>query len=253
VPPLAEIQRQLRRAIVGGDITTIVPILVGGKHPRERLAIHRRHYETSLVNAILGKFPATGWLAGTPLLREAAAAFVRQHPPTAPCIAEYGEDFPRFLSLFAGTESLLCLRWLSELEWHIGHASIAVDQPALTLQDLARHREQLADAVLTLQPGLRYLSNPWPVDELLTLYLRNAEPDAYSLSPAHVWLELCGSRGAFRYTRLEHAVFVFRWAVANGESIGAAAERALEADANFDIGGAFARFVTDGFVTACNP
>src|SRR4030095_8675978 len=64
VPPLAEAQLHLRRAVVAGDATDIAPHLVGGRDPQKRLAIHRRNYETSLVNALLGKFPATHWAAG---------------------------------------------------------------------------------------------------------------------------------------------------------------------------------------------
>ena len=66
------------------------PLLVGGLDPVKRLDIHRNHYETSLVSAMLGRFPATGWLVGPSSLHEAASAFVRRHPPTAPRVAAYG-------------------------------------------------------------------------------------------------------------------------------------------------------------------
>jgi len=61
---LAESQALVRAALVGDDVTEALSTLVGGRHPGRRLAIHQRHYETSLVTALLGKFQATAWLVG---------------------------------------------------------------------------------------------------------------------------------------------------------------------------------------------
>jgi hypothetical protein len=249
VPPLSEVQRLLREAIIEGESSAIVPLLVGGANPAGRLAIHRRHYEDSLVSAIVEKFPATTWLIGSPAIHEAASAFVRRHPPTAPCIAEYGEDFPRFLAEREELSGLAYLRWFAALEWLLVHAAIAIDRPPLSMQSLADHRDHLVDVQLVGQPGLRYLASPLPVDELMRLYLMDAAPQQYALSAADVWLEICGSRGAIRFNRLEHGEFLFRQAVATGNSLGSAAERALEADESFDIGAALQRFVMDGLMT----
>src|SRR5215472_9257519 len=104
MPALSELQSRFRDAVVYADAREIAPLLAGGPDPVRRLDIHQRNYQTSLVDALLVKFPATGWLVGTPLLTEAARRFVREHPPAAPCIAEYGADFPRFLWLCIGAE-----------------------------------------------------------------------------------------------------------------------------------------------------
>jgi hypothetical protein len=249
VPPLVEVQRRLRDAVVGPGSSAIIPLLVGGADPGERLAIHRRHYEGSLVRALLDKFPATTWLIGSPAMHDAARAFVGLHPPTAPCIAEYGENFPAFLAEREGSPSLAYLRWFAELEWRLVHAAIAVDRPALDLQRLADHGDSLSDVELVAQPGLRYLASPWPVDDLMKFYLTDAAPEQYQLSAADIWLEICGSRGAFRFDRLERGEFLFREALVNGNTLGAAAERALEADESFNVGGALRRFVMNGLAT----
>ncbi|MEZ5889842.1 MAG: DNA-binding domain-containing protein [Xanthobacteraceae bacterium] len=249
MPPLSELQRLLREAVVEGESSAVVPLLVGGTNPAGRLAIHRRHYEDSLVSAIGEKFPATTWLIGSTAMHAAASAFVRRHPPTAPCIAEYGENFPRFLAERDELSGLAYLRWFAELEWLLVHAAIAIDRPPLSMQSLADHRDHLVDVQLVGQPGLRYLASPLPVDDLMKLYLMDAAPEQYTLSAAEVWLEICGARGAIRFNRLERGEFLFRQAVASGTSLGSAAERALEADESFDIGAALQRFVMDGLVT----
>jgi hypothetical protein len=249
MPSLAETQLRLRRAVVGDDTAGIPPQLIGGRDPGRRLAIHQRHYRSSLVAAIGSKFPATAWLLGTPFLDEAARQFVRQHPPAAPCIAEYGEEFPHFLSTYLGGARVPYLCSFAQLEWHLGQVAIAVDQPAVALDAFSTFEiRTLMDTSLTLQSGLRYLHASWPVDDLMKLYLSDTAPAEYRLAPADVWLEVRGARGEFRIDRLDAANFVFRRAVLDGQSIGAAAQRALEANGGFDAGRAFTMLVRGGHV-----
>jgi Putative DNA-binding domain len=245
---------RLRRAVVGDDTAGVVPLLIGGHDPERRLAIHRRHYESSLVTATRTKFPATEWLVGSPLLDEAAKRFIRQHPPTAPCIAEYGKEFPRFLSSHLGAARVPYLHPFAELEWRLGQVAISVDQPAPELEDFSTiETDVLMDAGLSLQTGLRYLHASWPVDDLMRLYLSDGAPGEYRLAPADVWLEVRGARGEFQINRLDAAEFVFRKAILDGQSIGTAAEDALDAQAEFDVGRAFTLLVTGGYVVAMTP
>src|ERR1700730_18416729 len=103
MPCLADIQAEMRRALVSGETAGIAPLLA---RVSKRFEIHRRQYESSLVAALLGKFPAAIWLVGEPFVAAAAREYFRQFPPQAPCIAEYGENFPRFLVAGAGAEQV---------------------------------------------------------------------------------------------------------------------------------------------------
>jgi hypothetical protein len=248
---LAETQLRIRRAVVDGDAAGIPPQLIGGRDPRRRLAIHQRHYRSSLVAAIRTKFPATAWLLGMPFLDEAAGQFVRQHPPAAPCMAEYGEEFSRFLSTYLDAPRVPYLCSFAELEWHLGQVAMAVDQPALALDAFSTVEiNTLMDTSLMLQAGLRYLHASWPVDGLMKLYLTDTAPSEYPLAPADVWLEVRGARGEFQINRLNVAEFVFRKAVLDRQSIGSAAQRALDMNAEFDAGQAFTTLVNGGYVIA---
>jgi putative DNA-binding protein len=189
MPSLAEAQALVRAAVVDGGFDAVSPFLVGGFDPRKRLAIHRRHYEASLVTALLGKFPATAWLVGTPFVEQHARAYVHQHTPHAPCIAEYGADFPEFLSMHPGAERIPYLRAFGELEWAIGVVSIAIEYTAMTIDRLSVvDPAALPDIVLTLQPGLRFLRAEWPVDNLMKLYLTDTAPEQLVLEPSETWL-----------------------------------------------------------------
>lgn len=246
MPALVEMQQNIRDVVLGGSADPIVSLLVGGALPERRLAIHQRHYQASLVDALLGKFPACVWLLGSPLVAEAARAFVRCHPPGAPCIAEYGEAFPEFLSVHAEARSFPCVLSLARLEWDLGRVAIAVDSTPIGMDALAAlEASRLPDVVLKLQPGVHYLELDWPVDELVKLYLSDDAPDRFHLEPAAVALELKGARGTFQINRLDRAAFLFRCAIAGGISIGLAAERVLDVDPDFDVGGALAALMAD--------
>ena len=248
--PLADVQRRIRDAVVMDDAASAASLFVGGKNATQRLAIHLRHYRTSLVTALLGRFPATGWLVGTPLLEEAATHFVRDHPPSAPCIGEYGQRFPQFLATWPGAERVSYLRAFADLDWHLGRLAVTIDLPAVTRADVAAvAADDLADAVITIQPGTHYAHAESPIDELMTLYLSDAAPERLVLVDTEVWIEVRGARGSFRFSRLTATEFSFRVGIAEGQSLGEAAQRAWDLDPTFDPGLALAALVDGGLAT----
>lgn len=248
---LPELQKGIRDALVLGEISGLESVLVGGRDARKRLAIHQRHYRTSLITALLDRFPATGWLVGSEFVTDAAREFVRAYPPSRPCIAEYGDEFPTFLGSRTEAQAIPYLRQFSELEWHVGRLSIAVDLPARTIGDVARFDAMaLGDAGLVLQPGVHYFHGDWAVDELISLYLSDSAPDRFALTPGDVWLEVRGARGELRMTRLSQTVFAFRRALASGVSLADAAISAFDIDSAFDAGQALIGLVDDGLVAA---
>jgi hypothetical protein len=251
VSPLAEVQRRIRDAIVMGDTQSAASLLVGGQGAAQRLAIHLRHYRSSLTAAVMGRFPATGWLVGTPLLEEAATQFVREHPPSAPCIAEYAQRFPQFLATWPDAERVKYVRAFADLDWHLGRLALSTDLPVVTRDDIAAVRAgDLADAVLTIQPGTHYTHPEWPIDELMTLYLSDAAPARFALSDMEVWIEARGARGTLRFSRLTAAEFSFRVAIAEGLPLGEAAQHAWGTDSTFDPGLGLAAIVDGGLATS---
>jgi hypothetical protein len=244
---LADIQRQMRAAILVDPAAEIPAALIGGREPLKRLAIHRRHYETSLIEALLRRFPATHWLLGTRSFTETARAYVYHQPPTTPCIAEYGSDFPGYLASRPAGARVPGLSAFGELEWRLGEIALCIDHPPCSMARLADVATQaLPEVSLRLQPGLRYVEAAWPVDELMVLYLNARAPSQYVMAPCPIRLQISGARGAFWIERLDPPVFVFRRALADGQAIGVAAERALEAEPTFDIGDALAKLVAEG-------
>src|SRR5262249_51220253 len=157
---------------------------------------HRRHYEATLTETLLHRFPATVWLIGLAPADEAARAFVRARPPAAPCLAEYGKDFPAYLMERAG-DTVPYVGPFGALEWLVGEVTLAVDRAALRIDALsAIDPDALPDVVLRLQDGLRFLEAAWPVDDLMMLYLAEHQPDRHVLVPEAVRLQVRGARGS---------------------------------------------------------
>jgi len=188
MPTLADIQAGIREALVHGNSLAVEPMLSGGTYPDRRLAIHQRHYVASLTRALVERFPATVWLVGSELVTHTATSFIREQPPSRPCIAEYGDGFPRYLGAHPSAASLPYLAQFAELEWHLGRLALATEQSA----------------------NVQYLHLYWALDELIGMYLTDSAPEEYSLREEDVWLEIRGLRGELQMNRLTGAEFAAR-------------------------------------------
>lgn len=249
---LADLQRRFRAAVISGDGRALLPHLTGpaGSRPASRLDIYLRHYEASLVEAVMTRFPATGWLVGSTPVLEAARAFVRRHPPQAPCIAEYGQAFPAFLGETV-PNSGLPLAAFAELDWQLGRLAAGVPLAAKTGAELlAIAGSDLPTCGLVLEPATHYLHAPAPIDTLMGLYLSDDAPELWALADEPVWLEVRGNRGDVRFERLAPGDFAFRRNLARGLSLEAAADTAASLDPSFQPGPALSALLSTGLVVA---
>jgi hypothetical protein len=139
---------------------------------------------------LVERFPATVWLVGSELVTHVATSFIRQHPPSRPCVAEYGDEFPRYLGAYPAAESLPYLAQFAELEWHLGRLALATEESA----------------------NVEYVHLDWALDELIGFYLTDTAPDEYALRQEDVWLEIRGLRGELRMNRLTGEEFARRLA-----------------------------------------
>lgn len=248
--PLAELQQRVRDALIASGGADLDGLLRGGRQPERRFAIHQRHVETSLTSAIVGRFPATGWLIGGRRIDVAARAFVHASPPVAPCMAEYGEAFPSFLASWPDTERLRYLRDFATLEWHVGRVTVEIARPAFEREALARVAEALPDMTVGLQPGLHYMRTAWDLDGLMRQFLTDDAAERWHLREEDARLEIRGARGTFHVSRLDAGTFAFRVALQSGAPLGAASATAVEDDPTFDPGAALLALIDERLLTA---
>jgi putative DNA-binding protein len=244
---IADLQAEIAGAMLTAGDLAHAPI-VGGADPMRRFAIHSRHYAASVARVIVERFAATVWLVGSAAIVRAAANFIREHPPTGPCMAEYGEAFPAFLEAHGDGALPPYVKQFATMDWHLGRVAIGCDRPALT--DLSRcDPAQIADAIVMLQDPLVYLHIDWSLDELMSFYLSGDAPDSYALRQESVGVEVRGSRGGLSMQRLAWGEFLFRSALSHGATLADAATAAADADATFSPTEAVPRLLGEGLVT----
>ena len=247
MPSLSELQSALQRAITADEVVSLP--LVGGHCPAKRLAIHRRHYQASLVETLLRRFPAAQWLLGSQAVIAAAQSYVYLRPPRTACLAEYGGDFPEFLAEQLAGGRPPALRSFLALEWVLGEVALCVDHPPCQMQQLAGvDPAALFEVIIELQPGLRYFRAGWPVDELIALFLGGHAPSRYVMERGDIHVQIRGARGELRIDRLDLGTWVFRRQLAQGQTAGMAAECALDAKASFDPTRALSELVREGLM-----
>ena len=254
MPQLADIQSAIAQAMLTGDPGQAPAALVGGANASARLQVHLRHYQTSLQSALLEKFPATAWLLGSDFVAAAALAYLRQFPPQAPCIAEYGTGFPTFIAGLEKARALPYVESFAKLEWSLGRVSIAIDKTPLVWQKLvSAGPDVLMDTRLELQPGLSYLRAAHGIDALMRVYLSGNPPESFAMTEEDAPIEVQGARGNLRMTRLASGSFIFRRALQSGETISDAAGTVLDAADDFDVGMALRELVDAGLVVETHP
>ncbi len=118
MPALRDLQSAFLRAMLGPDEPQLLEALVGdGLLPTVRLQMYRHHVLTSLTEVLQVTFPVICRLVDERFFRYAADAYIRQSPPEAPCLFEYGAHFPAFLATFPPCRALVYLADVARLEW----------------------------------------------------------------------------------------------------------------------------------------
>ena len=115
---LHELQAAFRSAMFAPESSPLLETIVGdGLPPAARLQIYRHHVLTSLTDVLQTTFPVVCRLVDARFFRYMADAYMRQYPPEAPCLFEYGAHFPDFVATFPPCHHLEYLGDVARLEW----------------------------------------------------------------------------------------------------------------------------------------
>jgi hypothetical protein len=252
--PLPELQRRVAGAVLTGDLAAAAAAVCGdGLPPEARLRVYRNHFRITLAEALGATFPATARLLGGDGFGHLARRFVDAHPPTQPCLAEYGCEFPTFLGRQPDLADVPFAADLARLEWAMNTAREAPDAPALSAVHLARlSPDQVADFRTGLHPVWRLVRSRWPVLDLWQACRPGAgEPEDFRLVPA--WTELLVGRdpeGDAVTLRLSPGPSLFLRALGCGRPLGAAAAAATAREPAFDLAGTLALCLEGGVLAA---
>jgi len=251
MPALHELQAAFLRAMFGPGEPELLEAIVGdGLLPAARLQIYRHHVLTSLTDVLQATFPVVCHLVDARFFRYAADAYIRQYPPEAPCLFEYGAHFPAFLATFPPCRHLEYLPDVARLEWAMNialHAKVCMPLEPAELGALAPH--DVARLTFQFDPSVTLLDSPWPIDQIWRLHQTDEEVLAsVDLNAGGVSLEIRRWEEDVGFRRLDPASYRFRTTLAAGHPLAMAAETALAASQEFDCLTALHELLTDGAI-----
>jgi len=256
MPSSPDLERGFARALLGDADAALLDIIQGdGLAPTARLDIYRHHVLTTLTDALAATYPVVCRLVDERFFRYAADGYVRAHPPTGPCLFEYGGALAEFLAAFPPCRELVYLPDVARLEWAMNHALHAPDvSPADGRLLAAVPPKAVAAVVLRLDPSVSYLVSPWPVDRIWRANRLGAELDqvvALDSGGARLEIRRCEDDVAFR--ALDAGTWTFRAALAEGQRLDAAVAAALAADPAFDLTRAVRELFDEEIVVEVSP
>ena len=235
---LREVQHAFGVALLGGNATAAVEgIASDGLTPDARLAIYRHHVSATLTDALKAAYPVVCRLVDERFFAYAADRFIAAHPPTSPCLSEYGDALADFLADFEPCRHLPYLPDVARLEWAMIRALNADDAPSLdhrALRDVSV--ADLPNLRLRFHPSLTLVASPWPIDRIWRMNQRDANPaDVLDLAGGAARVAVRRHDDEVVLSALDPGAYALRRMLDGGHTLGEAAVAALAADASRDL------------------
>jgi len=253
-PPLSKVfpmssplrlQRHFAGTMLRGSDRALASLVVPDRIAGERrLQIHRNHYRLTLTEALAATFPSLQYVLGETDFAILAAAYLRDHPPTTPCLHEYGGSFPAF----AGGRSWLAD--LGRLDWTINRAYHAAELPALDPTRLAKvPPASIDDLVFTLQPSVGFVSSRVALGEVFEAIRSEAPRQRLPLAATGAHLLVARRELEVSWWALAEWEWRFLKRLADGESFGSAVHAAADHDVTRFLTG----LIATGLLVAAFP
>jgi hypothetical protein len=234
---LRDLQTAFRTALLEhSDGPLAADVLPDGLSVSARVAVYRHHVRTSLTEALVSTFPVVCRLVDRRFFGWLADCYIAKHPPVAPCLFEYGSDFPAFIERFPACTALPWLADVAQLEWAMNVAFHAADVAPVGPGRLAlTPPEELGTLVLGFEPSVTYVASRWPIDAIWRANQPGAEQMSVDLDSESVRLEVRRRDDDVVFRALSAGSFAFRRALAHQEPLERALNAALTAEPSFDL------------------
>jgi hypothetical protein len=248
---LPDLQTGVRLSVLGRSRPEIIAAILGEEGEAEaRLAVHRHHILRSLTEALKANYPVLCQVVDPRFFAYAADAFIRRHPPSTPCLAEYGAEFPDFIGAFEPARALPYLGDLARLEWAVLEARSAPDASPISADSLRQVPVvDYPNVALQLDPSLRLIRTLWAVERIWAAH-QDAEPSApIELGGEGARLLVRRREAGVEVESVEPASFAFIAALRQGRCLAKAGAAGLAADPFFDMAMALRRLLAEHAVT----
>jgi hypothetical protein len=252
MPSLSDVQRGFAAAVVFGDSAALASLgIVAGKlGAAGRIAVYRNNVLGNYRNALAATYPVVLRLIGAPVFNAMSESFVRAHPSVRGDVNRYGGELARFLSFYPPMSELPYLPDVARLEWAIDQANIAADGDVLDLAALGAVPENmLGELRFKLHPSAQLVASPYPIFRIWQV--NQASPDGedrVDLGEGGDTLLIARGANGVTVERLTPGGHALLLALARNLKLGEAVERALAAEASFDLRAALKDHVARGAI-----
>lgn len=136
---LLELQQRVSACVLDASTAVAAPEIIETPtaSASRRLGVYLYGYRARLFEVLLDDFPGTRALAGDSEFTRLCHACIEAHPSTQFNLRWYGGVLAGFLRTQVPTPRLLVLAALAELEWRLGLAFDAADEPVVDVAEMA--------------------------------------------------------------------------------------------------------------------
>jgi hypothetical protein len=203
------------------------------------------------TKALASAYPVVRKILGESFFEGVAREYSRAHPSVSGDLNEFGARFPGFVAEFPDAQDLPYLPDVARMEWLAHCAYFAADAPPLDQARLAAvPPEDYSSLRLQCAPGCALIASEWPLARIwevhqegyrgeLNVDLQSGDEQILIHRPC--WHVIVNSVAPGDYRFLVEAT--------RGAALGDALQAASDADPQFDVAGALARWVGEGVVT----
>jgi hypothetical protein len=248
MPTLAELQRRFSG------------LLDSNAECADAIAIYRNAIRGNYRNALAATYPVVRQLTGAAFFDALVDAFTGRHPASSGDLNVYGSVLGDFIAQYPHARALPYLADVARLEWAIDEAHRAADYPgapADLLRALAAATPEAVALRFELHPSCRLLHAPFPI-----LRIWQAHQAASATHAGLADIDFDGVDDHLLVRREHESVVIermtradYRWlsALAEGEALAAALERAIATDAAFDLRVTLQRRIANGTLVGVIP
>jgi hypothetical protein len=248
---LRELQRAFAEALLAPTLGSARLDMLAGhaEAVRRRFGFYRGNVQANRCKALAGAYPVVAQLVGGDFFGGLARAYAVQHPSGDGDLNLYGERFPDFIASFEHAAGVPYLADVAALEWRVHRAYFAADAGPLGVQRLASVAPQrYGDLRLRLHPACALLASDWPVATIWAVHQPEHEGEmAVELDAGGEHALVLRPQWHARVLGVDAASHAFLAACLDGQSLGAAVERALQRG-DFPLDARLAAWIADAVI-----